>query len=210
MEEKSYNRVKLAEEVYILKPKLNTAQREIYNWVVDVAAKDKQVLVFVYGHRGTRNTFLWKVLIGALRSEGKIELVVASSAETSLILWDESPMNDHRCFETLDRTLKDIMDVLDKLFGGKSVILGGDFRQTLPVKKGGSKAEIIAAFIAESHMWNEFKVYTLTDNWSRAFHPFFNKQCVNTPFSKKDRKPFDLYNRCSKKLSRVVSQMRLE
>ncbi|GKE47608.1 DNA helicase [Tanacetum coccineum] len=44
-------------------------------------------------------------------------------------------MNDRRCFETLDRTLKDIMDVPDKVFGGKSVVLGGDFSQTLPVKK---------------------------------------------------------------------------
>ncbi|GKE62546.1 DNA helicase, partial [Tanacetum coccineum] len=30
--------------------------------------------------------------------------------ETSLIIWDEAPMNDRRCFETLDRTLRDILD----------------------------------------------------------------------------------------------------
>ncbi|GJW46157.1 hypothetical protein Tco_0077803 [Tanacetum coccineum] len=62
------------------------------------------------------------------------------------------------------RTLKDIMDVPDKVFGGKSVVLGGDFSQTLPVKKGGSKAEIITASIAQSHLWSHFKVYTLTEN----------------------------------------------
>nr|GEX45017.1 DNA helicase [Tanacetum cinerariifolium] len=28
--------------------------------------------------------------------------------ETSLIIWDEAPMNDQRCFETLERTLRDI------------------------------------------------------------------------------------------------------
>nr|GEZ35027.1 hypothetical protein [Tanacetum cinerariifolium] len=39
---------------------------------------------------------------------------------------DESPMNDRRCFETLDMTLKDILDVLDKLFRGKTIVLGGD------------------------------------------------------------------------------------
>ncbi|GKB74509.1 DNA helicase [Tanacetum coccineum] len=65
------------------------------------------------------------------------------------------------------------MDVLDKVFGGKSVVLGGDFRQTLPVKKGGSKAEIIAASIAESHLWNHFKVYTLTEN-TRLQRPDMN------------------------------------
>ncbi|GKF14902.1 DNA helicase [Tanacetum coccineum] len=54
--------------------------------------------------------------------------------ETSLIIWDEAPMNDRRCFETLDRTLRDILNKPDALFGGKTVMLGGDFRQTLPVK----------------------------------------------------------------------------
>ncbi|GJR17971.1 putative RNA-directed DNA polymerase [Tanacetum coccineum] len=63
--------------------------------------------------------------------------------ETSLIVWDESPMNDCRCFETLDRTLRDILDMPDTLFGGKTVMLGGDFRQTLPVKKQASRDELI-------------------------------------------------------------------
>ncbi|GJW88504.1 DNA helicase [Tanacetum coccineum] len=64
----------------------------------------------------------------------------------------------------LDRTLRDIMNAPDMLFGGKSVILGGDFRQTLPVKKGGTKDQIIAASIANSELWNHFKVFTLTKN----------------------------------------------
>lgn len=55
--------------------------------------------------------------------------------ETDLILWDEAPMNNKKCFEALDRYMKDIMDNPNMLFGGKSVVLGGDFRQTLPVSK---------------------------------------------------------------------------
>ncbi|GJY83595.1 DNA helicase [Tanacetum coccineum] len=62
------------------------------------------------------------------------------------------------------RTLRDILDTLDKVFGGKTVILGGDFKQTLPMKKGASKPEIIASSIAESYLWNSFKVYTLKEN----------------------------------------------
>ncbi|GJY88374.1 DNA helicase [Tanacetum coccineum] len=50
------------------------------------------------------------------------------------------------------------------VFGGKTVVLGGDFRQTLPVKKGASKEELIAASIAESHLWPHFKVCTLKEN----------------------------------------------
>nr|GEY42524.1 DNA helicase [Tanacetum cinerariifolium] len=30
--------------------------------------------------------------------------------ETDLTIWDEAPMNDRRCFETLDWSLRDILD----------------------------------------------------------------------------------------------------
>nr|GEY07927.1 DNA helicase [Tanacetum cinerariifolium] len=68
--------------------------------------------------------------------------------EICLIVWDESPMNDRRCFETLDRTLRDILNQQDHLFGGKMVMLGGDFRQTLPVKRGASRNETIRSSIS--------------------------------------------------------------
>nr|GFA65620.1 DNA helicase [Tanacetum cinerariifolium] len=86
MEEKSYNRVELAREVVILKPKLNTCQRRIYDRVIDDATKDQQSMIFVYGHRGTGKTFLWKVLMNALWSEGKIVLAIASSGIASLLI----------------------------------------------------------------------------------------------------------------------------
>jgi hypothetical protein len=54
----------------------------------------------------------------------------------TLIIWDEAPMTNRRCFEALDRTMRDILSkhipsnaVLP--FGGKPVVLGGDFRQIL-------------------------------------------------------------------------------
>ncbi|GKB18818.1 DNA helicase [Tanacetum coccineum] len=62
--------------------------------------------------------------------------------ETNLIIWDEAPMNDKRCFEALDKTLRDLMNAPETLFGGKTIILGGDFQQTLPVKKGAAKQEL--------------------------------------------------------------------
>nr|GEU40512.1 DNA helicase [Tanacetum cinerariifolium] len=85
-------------------------------------------------------------------------------AKTSLIIWDESPMNDIRCFEALDMTLRDVLDAPKKLFGGKTIVLGGDFRQTLLVKKGASKPEIVSASIAASELWPHFKVCKLTEN----------------------------------------------
>ena len=52
--------------------------------------------------------------------------------KTKLIIWDEVSMQHKYCVEAVDRTLQDICD--DKQsFGGITVVLGGDFRQILPV-----------------------------------------------------------------------------
>ncbi|GJS47760.1 DNA helicase [Tanacetum coccineum] len=47
---------------------------------------------------------------------------------------------------------------------GKSILLGGDFRQTLLVKKGASKMEILASCISQSNLWPHFRVFTLTED----------------------------------------------
>ncbi|GKE01610.1 DNA helicase [Tanacetum coccineum] len=66
--------------------------------------------------------------------------------KTDLIICDEAPMNDRICFEALDITLRDLMNAPEIVFGGKIVVLGGDFRQTLPVKKGATKEEFAKKF----------------------------------------------------------------
>ncbi|XP_072076566.1 uncharacterized protein [Arachis hypogaea] len=68
----------------------------------------------------------------------KAELLIQSS----LIIWDEAPMLNKMGFEALNRTLRDLMSVTDQHkthqpFGGKVVILEGDFRQILPVFRKG-------------------------------------------------------------------------
>ena len=83
---------------------------------------------------------------------------------TDLIIWDEAPMNDRRCFEMLDRTLRDIMDSPTSIFGGKTVVLGGDFRQTLPVKKKATNEQIISSCITQSYLWPHFEIIKLKQN----------------------------------------------
>ena len=84
--------------------------------------------------------------------------------ETSLIIWDEAPMNDRKCFEAVDKTLRDILNEPTHPFGGKSVLLGGDFRQTLPIKPKGTKKDIIASSIVESFLWKHFNIHKLPQN----------------------------------------------
>ncbi|GAU40269.1 hypothetical protein TSUD_60600 [Trifolium subterraneum] len=87
----------------------------------------------------------------------------------SLFIWDEAPMMNRYCFEAFDRTMKDLMGKVDKEninkpFGGKVVVLGGDFRQILPVIRKGSRGDVVNATISSSKLWKHCKVLQLTKN----------------------------------------------
>ena len=71
--------------------------------------------------------------------------------------------------EAFDRTCRDIMGQVNPLFadipfGNKLVVLGGDFRQVLPVVKKGSRKSTVLASINESVLWNSVKTLKLTIN----------------------------------------------
>lgn len=83
--------------------------------------------------------------------------------KTKLIIWDEAPMAHKYCFEAVDKTFKDIMKSSEP-FGGKIVVLGGDFRQILPVIPKGTRHEVVFASIKSSYLWEECQVLTLTKN----------------------------------------------
>jgi hypothetical protein len=54
-----------------------------------------------------------------------------------LIIWDEASMVSNTVADTVSRSLQDIMDD-DRPFGGKTIIFTGDFKQLLPVVRGGN------------------------------------------------------------------------
>ncbi|XP_074305937.1 uncharacterized protein LOC141641163 [Silene latifolia] len=86
-----------------------------------------------------------------------------------LIIWDEALMTHKHGFEAVDRSLKDVMRVVDERnatlqFGGKVVVFGGDFRQTLPVVSKGSRADVLHASLCSSYLWSSCKVLTLARN----------------------------------------------
>ncbi|XP_057418886.1 uncharacterized protein LOC130713103 [Lotus japonicus] len=89
--------------------------------------------------------------------------------KTSLIIWDEAPMLNKHSFEALDRSLNDIMKTRSTYgynipFRGKIVVLGGEFRQILPVISKGSRSEIVGSAINSSYLWKHCKVMKLTVN----------------------------------------------
>ena len=62
--------------------------------------------------------------------------------KADLIIWDEIFSCHRYNLECVERSLRDLMNTKE-LFGGKVILLGGDPRQTLPVVKRGSRAQIV-------------------------------------------------------------------
>lgn len=65
--------------------------------------------------------------------------------------------------------LKDIMSkknppAKEMTFCGKTILLGGDFRQILPVIPQGSRADTVLASISHSYLWDSCLKFTLKIN----------------------------------------------
>ncbi|XP_073154173.1 uncharacterized protein [Henckelia pumila] len=96
-------------------------------------------------------------------------LLVELIEKSKLIIWDEASMMHKFCFEALGKSMKDIMrfvnlSSLQLPFGGKTVVLGGDFRQILPVIPRCSRQDIVLATINSSYIWRHCTVLRLTKN----------------------------------------------
>ena len=52
----------------------------------------------------------------------------------------------------------------NSLFGGVSVVLGGDWRQTFPIVPHGSQVRQVKMSMKNSYLWTSFKQYKLTKN----------------------------------------------
>ncbi len=89
--------------------------------------------------------------------------------KADMIIWDEATMMHRRAFEAVDRTLHDLMQLDDaqatgKIFGGKTVVLGGDFRQILPIVPKEGREDIISASLPRSHLWQHVTILRLHIN----------------------------------------------
>ncbi|XP_020973065.1 uncharacterized protein LOC110269519 [Arachis ipaensis] len=77
--------------------------------------------------------------------------------KAKLIVWDEAPMISKYCYEVFDKCLKDILRFTvgykqNLPLGGKVVVLGGDFRQILPMIPNDSRQDIVQTAINSSYL----------------------------------------------------------
>jgi len=84
--------------------------------------------------------------------------------ETNVFIIDEGPMTPKYAIEIIDRLLRTLTKNPNIPFGGKIIIIGGDFRQLLPVRKNGTKSECVNLSIKYSYLWNFFEIHYLTEN----------------------------------------------
>ncbi|GBM19767.1 hypothetical protein AVEN_59446-1 [Araneus ventricosus] len=83
--------------------------------------------------------------------------------KTKLIVWDEAPVTHVHAFLAVDRLLQDLTKCKEP-FGGKVILLGGDFRQVLPVILRGSRTLTVASSLKKHALWLTFHKLYLTKN----------------------------------------------
>ncbi|GKB40121.1 ATP-dependent DNA helicase PIF1-like protein [Tanacetum coccineum] len=94
--------------------------------------------------------------------------------DSKLIIREEAPVAKRSAIEALNNLLQDLIDSTE-LFGGKVVVLGGDFRQTLPVVCNGTKSETIDACLTNSPLWPSLHKLYLKENMRALLDPIFIK-----------------------------------
>jgi len=83
--------------------------------------------------------------------------------QSTAIVWDGCTMAYKKVLQALHHTLQDLRGNND-LMGGSTVVLAGDFRQTLPIIPRSTPADELNACLKASHLWKYVKTFTLTTN----------------------------------------------
>ncbi|GAA0153123.1 hypothetical protein LIER_11437 [Lithospermum erythrorhizon] len=138
------------EDLYAIN-ELNQKQREAFDILFNNAMSDTGGAFFLDGPGGTGKSFLYKVLLEHIRSKGFIAIIVASSGiASSEFLGGRTAHSRFKIPIDAKPCVKCQISFQSKLFGGKLVVFGGDFRQVLPVVRGGGRHDQVDASIVSS------------------------------------------------------------
>nr|XP_016479450.1 PREDICTED: uncharacterized protein LOC107800741 [Nicotiana tabacum] len=83
--------------------------------------------------------------------------------DAKLIVWDEISMAKKEMIEALDLLLRDLTETT-MLFDGKVVVFSGDFRQTLPIVRGGQREDFVRKSLLCSEIWHQLEKIQLSEN----------------------------------------------
>uniref|UniRef100_K3Y1E1 ATP-dependent DNA helicase n=1 Tax=Setaria italica TaxID=4555 RepID=K3Y1E1_SETIT len=162
---------------------LNDEQKAAYNEIL--TAVDRKIALatatsgvaasIMPGGRTAHSRFKIPLRIddGAICSFTKQSGTAKLLQATSLIIWDEASMTKRQAIEALDKSMRDIMDIPNLPFGGKTMVFGGDFRQVLPVVRKGTRSQIVDASLCRSEFWNCMRHMKLVRNMRAQNDPWF-------------------------------------
>ena len=83
--------------------------------------------------------------------------------ESRIIILDEITMLHYNYLDALNRFLKELMES-SEIFGGKLLVLSGDFRQILPIVPQGGRPQIVHVCVKSSETWQYCKILHLHTN----------------------------------------------
>ena len=92
--------------------------------------------------------------------------------QVALIIWDEAGMANRAAFGCVDDVCRRIMRI-DKPFGGKTVVLLGNFHQMYLVIRCGSRLQVVDTCIQRSILWPNFVIRRLIQPIWNAEDPVF-------------------------------------
>ena len=134
-------------------------------------------------HNGTTVHHRFRVPLKVLENTTCKITVQSEAAElirrTDLIVWDEAVMQHRYVIEAVDRLIQDVTGVNIPM-GGKVCVLGGDFKQILPVVRNGRRADIVGSCIKKSRLWRFVKTLHLSIN----MRSFLREGSESTEFSR--------------------------
>ena len=81
----------------------------------------------------------------------------------ALLLVNEGNMLGGKSFKAMDRSLRDLTKI-DAPFGGKTILVSGDWRQILSVVKNGDHASMVNETLKRTPMWTYMTKFKLTAN----------------------------------------------
>jgi len=94
--------------------------------------------------------------------------------DCQMVIWDEITLVPKHGLRAVDDLFRQIMDN-DEPFGGKCVLMGGDWRQCLPVVKNGHRSSIIESTIKKSNLWSKIQKFSLSTNMRADGDPTFSQ-----------------------------------
>ncbi|KAH7713457.1 hypothetical protein AAVH_19195 [Aphelenchoides avenae] len=154
--------------------------------------------IYVGGLGGSGKTYLYKALYHLIRSHpnGGPDVNMASTGIAATLLptgrtvhsafalpakafvLDEVSMCSKFVLECVSRTLSK-MHKSDQPFGNVLMIIGGDFRQCIPIKQRALPSELFDLCVKRSELWARFKKFTLKRNVRALADPDYAQYAVD-------------------------------